>query len=448
MHADQSHSQSGSTRRRFLGSSAVAAAGLAAARPSRAAAADTLALEGGKPAVSFPKDRHVEAARWPLFGPEEKKLVMEALELNSSTVYLELVLFENAWQEYYQVPHVKTHFNGTSALTSMFFALDLPPGSEIMVPTYTFFGAILPMRFFGLVPIFIDIDPKTACFDLQHAARELTPRTKALLPMHSWGNPCDMDQICDFAKEKGLIVLEDVAHAHGARLKGKLLGTWSEMSIFSFQATKPLPGIEGGMGMYQSREHYERAATFGHYKAPPTFPEDSPYRKYEGTGLGLKLRMHPLTAALCRRQVEILDQRNDMISAQVRRLNDRLTRLPGIGEPYCRPDAKRVYYDRNMLYFDPSAAGFSRGTAIKALQAEGVHANSGSYPCQHKYAVYSEAKWWHHAPKIPAVLPGSEQVNARALYLPLFTSEVPELVDQYIKAFEKVWAHRGQLAKA
>ena len=80
-------------------------------------------------------------------------------------------------------------------------------------------------------------------------------------------------------------MLEDAAHAHGASMQGKKMGTWGDMAIFSFQATKPLPSIEGGMGTYQKREHYERAAVFGEYKDPATLPKDSPYRKYEGTGL-------------------------------------------------------------------------------------------------------------------------------------------------------------------
>jgi dTDP-4-amino-4,6-dideoxygalactose transaminase len=220
------------------------------------------------------------------------------------------------------------------------------------------------------------------------------------------------------------------------------------MSIFSFQATKPLPGIEAGMGTYKQRAHYERASVFGDYKAPPLLPGDSPYRKYVGTGLGLKLRMHPLAAALCRKQLETLDERNAAIKAQVRRLNDRLTALPGILEPVCRKDCDRVYYSSNVVFFDEAKAGFSRSAALKALQAEGVRASAGDYPCQHKYAVYSEPGWWHHPPKVPAALPGSEQVNARAMNLPLFTRDVPELVDQYVRAFEKVWAHRQQLAKA
>ena len=107
---------------------------------------------------------------------------------------------------------------------------------------------------------------------------------------------------------------------------------------------------------------------------------------------------------------------------------------------------KRIYYAHNMLFLDEAQAGMSREACVKALQAEGVQAKANSYTLQHKLALYAEAQWWHHGPVIPE-LPGSEQANRTAIALPMFTSEVPELVDQYAKAFEKVWAHRKELGK-
>jgi dTDP-4-amino-4,6-dideoxygalactose transaminase len=353
---------------------------------------------------------------------------------------------EKEWKEHFQVPYVRAYCNGTSALTTMFFALDLPPGSEIMVPSYTFFATITPMRFFGLVPVFVDINPRTLNFDVEDAKRRLTPNTKALLPVHWIGLPCEMDHICDFAKEKGLIVLEDACHAHGASMQGKFMGSWGRMAAFSFQATKPLPAIEGGMAVYQQWEDFERGSTLGHYDKPQSFPADSPYRKYQGSGLGLKLRMHPMAAVLARCQLRGLDERNALYAAQVRRLNDRLRHLPGLYEPPARLDMKRIYYAYNMLFLDEAQAGMSREQCVKALRAEGVQAKAHTYPLQHKLALYAEAKWWHHAPVIPE-LPGSEQANRTAIGLPMFTCEVPELVDQYAKAFEKVWAHRQELGK-
>ena len=128
----------------------------------------------------------------------------------------------------------------------------------------------------------------------------------------------------------------------------------------------------------------------------------------------------------------------------MRRLNDRLVQLPGLSEQTVRDDVKRDYYSGNMLFIDESEAGMSRDVAVKALQAEGVRAAAYVYRLQHKCEVYTESQWWHHLPEIPE-LPGTEQVNRTAIRLPLFRIEVPELVDQYIHAFEKVWARRKQL---
>ena len=201
------------------------------------------------------------------------------------------------------------------------------------------------------------------------------------------------------------------------------------------------------MAVYQEREDYERGSTLGHYDKPQSYPADSPYRKYQGSGLGLKLRMHPMAAVLARCQLRGIEERNSKAAAQVRRLNDRIVHLPGLYEQAARPDMKRIYYAENMFFLNEAEAGMSREACVKALQAEGAQARAHTYTLQHKLPLYAEAQWWHHAPVIPE-LPGSEQANRTAIALPLFTSEVPELVDQYAKAFEKVWAHRRELGKS
>lgn len=431
----------GNTRRTFVKSGGAALALGAAGLHAQ----EKLALSGGPKTVTFSPAKVTALTQWPRYGAAEKKALHDLID--NRKFYEELPLFEKEWQDYTGASFVKAHMNGTSALTSMFFALDLPPGSEIMVPSYTFFATCLSMRFFGYVPIFIDIDPQTACFDLDDAKRKLTKNTRAILPMHSWGLPCEMDKICDYAKEKGLVVLEDAAHAHGASMQGKKMGTWGAMGIYSFQTSKVMPSIEGGMGMYQTREYFERAAAFGHYEDPPKFPASSPIRAYEGTGFGQKYRMHPLAAAVARQQLRGLDERNAVVAKNVRRLNQRLIELPGLSEPRCRPDQVRAYYNASMLLLDSKKAGFSRDALIKALRAEGVRASTWIYPEQHKLKIYAEAKWWHHAPNVPESLPGTEWVNANHIFLPLIHGEAPELIDQYVKAFEKVWAHRSELAR-
>jgi dTDP-4-amino-4,6-dideoxygalactose transaminase len=304
------------------------------------------------------------------------------------------------------------------------------------------------MRFFGLVPVWVDVNPRTFNIDVEDCKRRMTKNTRAIMPVHWFGLPCDMDQICDFAKEKGLEVVEDASHAHGASLKGRYTGTWGRMSGFSLQASKPLPAIEAGIGIYQNRRDYERAASYGHWDASKLCSPDSPYLKYQTTGLGCKLRIHPIAAILAKIQLKHLSERNAAGAAQVKRLNDQLTQLPGLSAPYVRPDCQRVYYNRNFLLFDEAKAGMSRAACLKALRAEGVHvgAYSGLGKLLHTYAIFQEPQWWHHLPAVPDKMPGCQQARDTGIQVPYLTCDAPELVEQYVRAFEKVWAHRNDLA--
>ena len=410
-----------------------------------AMAAAALAADGGPPAVTMPAATHNALTRWPRYGTDEKKALIDLID--SNRFYQEIALLEQETRAHTGAAFAKAHCNGTSALMSAFFAMDLPPGSEVLAPSYTASASIVPMRFFGLVPVFVDIDPRTACFDLNHAARVITPATKAVVPMHAWGLPCDIDEITAFAGKHGLIVLEDAAQAEGASLNGRPVGTWGEMGVFSYQMSKVLPAVEGGMGLYKSREHYERATAFGNYDLPAGFPADSAYRKYHDTGFGPKFRIHPMAAALARRQLTGLNERNALVVKQVRALNDRITQLPGLSDQRRRTGMQRVHWASNILFFDEAKAGFSKAALLAALQAEGVRASAAPYPEQHQFAIYREAKWWHHAPRVPDVLPGCAQVNKSAIRVPLFTEEASELIEQYARAFEKVWARGGKLAK-
>jgi len=125
------------------------------------------------------------------------------------------------------------------------------------------------------------------------------------------------------------------------------------------------------------------------------------------------------------------------VDGQLQKLNRRLSELPGVSYPHTRPDAKRVYWASNMIFIDEKKAGAPKVELLKALRAEGVQASPGAYDEQHRYKLYSEAKWWHHPVVIPQDLHGTTQVNAQAVRLPVFHDEASELIEQYAQALRR-----------
>ena len=198
------------------------------------------------------------------------------------------------------------------------------------------------------------------------------------------------------------------------------------------------------MGNYQNKEDYERASILGHYHFANRFSEGSKYSKYK-YGLGMKLRMHPIASVLAKCQLDKLDKYNAIKGAQIRQLNDSITKLPGLYEQQNRQDVTRVHYLSIRFLLNETEAGMSRDACVKALRAEGVHAGAAGAQFLGKDPIFHEAKWWHHMPVVADKYPGVAEVNKRGISLPLFTKEMPELNEQYIKAFEKVWAHRKEL---
>ena len=144
----------------------------------------------------------------------------------------------------------------------------------------------------------------------------------------------------------------------------------------------------------------------------------------------------------------MLDKRNGVLKAQVRKLNDRITKLPGLYEQQNRPDVDRVYYSSNRFLLNETEAGMSSDACVKALRAEGVSAGAAGAQFLCDNPIFHEAEWWHHMPVIADKFPGAAEVDRRGISLPFFTKEMPELNEQYIKAFEKVWANRKELGKS
>ena len=171
-------------------------------------------------------------------------------------------------------------------------------------------------------------------------------------------------------------------------------------------------------------------------------------RAYEGTGFGQKYRMHPLAAALARQQLKRLDSSIGLVDKNVKAMNQHLDQLEGITEPRCRPDQQA-----GLLQRQHAAHRFQESSVSPAMPSsrrsrpKAWRCRFWDYPEQHKLKIYSEAKWWHHPPTIPPSMPGNAYINANHIFLPAFYGDAPELIEQYVKAFQKVWAHRAELAR-
>ncbi|MGH2371275.1 MAG: DegT/DnrJ/EryC1/StrS family aminotransferase, partial [Chloroflexota bacterium] len=281
------------------------------------ATAEQLAILGGTPAITLDQ---TEAARWPIVEAEEVAAVQEVLTGGQWSIAAGVREFEAEFAAYHGVRYALSTNNGTAALHAAFFALGLGPGDEVISPSATYWATAMPVLNVGAIPVFADVDPETMCIDPADVERKITPRTKAVVVMHSGGMPCEMDAILAIARRHDLRVVEDASHAHGATYKGAKIGTFSDVAAFSLQTSKLCPSGEGGMLLTDDDRLLRRATALGHYERlgrRPTLAtgheegaEEDEYDRFRHTSFGYKYRISPLHAALGRVALAKLDERN------------------------------------------------------------------------------------------------------------------------------------------
>ncbi|MDH2397397.1 aminotransferase class V-fold PLP-dependent enzyme [Providencia rettgeri] len=215
---------------------------------------------------------------------------------------------ESTFKEIFDVENAIAVNSGTTALFSMFYGAGIGRGDEVIVPSYTFFATCSPLHQLGAELKFADcgdngnVDPKSV-------EALISDKTKAVIITHMWGIPCDMDELIDICERHEILLLEDSSHAHGATWDGKLIGSFSDGSAWSFQGKKILTSGEGGFFATKHREFYERAVLVGHFnkRAKKEVNTDS-LRDFAITGTGLNLRMHPLGASVVMPQMLNFEQ--------------------------------------------------------------------------------------------------------------------------------------------
>lgn len=362
---------------------------------------------------------------------------------------------EEQWSESFGVPFALSRVNGSAALHSALFAAGVGPGDEVIVQSYAWIATVGCILAAGAVPVFADIDCRTFTLDPADVERRITPRTKVILALHLWGHAAEMDALEVIAERHGLCLIEDASHAHGGNYRGKRLGAIGDIGCFSLQASKAVPAGEGGMMLTRRRDYYERALLLA--QSPERLnlhleiPENRAFRE---TGFGaFKYRINPLNALIGFSQMQYLDERNRIRTANMNYLTERLRGVAGIEPPYTAPYVDRGgFYGYRILYKSGELDGLPLRIFLDALRAEGVPAEAERYPMLHLTPMYTDhnppgRNWpWSYSVESAQVryragdLPVTEAVYPRLIAIPSHDRVIPcqDLFDEYAEAFRKV----------
>jgi len=249
---------------------------------------------------------HKKLSRLPIAEPnlcgKELDYVIDAVIstwISSTGKYI--LEFEDRFSKYCGVQYGVATSNGTTALHLALTALGIGIGDEVIVPDITFAATINAVLYTGATPVIVDIEQDSWCIDPKEIKRALSPKTKAIIPVHIYGQPCDMEQIMQIARENDLYVVEDCAEAHGAEYKGKKVGSFGDISCFSFFGNKVITTGEGGMCITNNKEYAERMKLYRDHGM-------SKDKKYYHEVVGFNYRMTNIQAAIGVAQLEKIDE--------------------------------------------------------------------------------------------------------------------------------------------
>jgi dTDP-4-amino-4,6-dideoxygalactose transaminase len=420
-----------------------------------------LALLGGPKAVTAdPEDMFT----WPIITREDEEAALDVLRRGAMSGTDVTKQFEDDFKAWLGVDYALAFNNGTASLQAAMFGCGVGVGDEVICPSITYWASGLPALSLGATVVFADIDPVTLCLDPNDIEHRISDRTKAIVVVHYFGYPADMDPIMAIARKYGIKVIEDVSHAHGGVYKGQKLGTIGHVGAMSLMSGKALAVGEGGMLVTNDREIYERALAFGHYERYGQHIRTESLRPYIGLPLGgYKYRMHQVSSAVGRVQLKHYDARHAEIAKAMNYFWDLLEGVPGLRAH--RPEKgsgsmNGGWYAARGRYIPEELGGLSVTRFCEAVRAERV---ADCYPgCNlplHRHPLFREADVYGHGRPtriahafrdvraLDAHLPVSETIAAKLYTVPWFKHYRPEIIEQYAAAYRKVAENAHKLLK-
>ncbi|MGW5740631.1 aminotransferase class I/II-fold pyridoxal phosphate-dependent enzyme [Amycolatopsis sp. NPDC003861] len=349
--------------------------------------------------------RKLEFPVWPQYGDEERAGLHRALEQGQwwRMGGSEVDAFEREFAEYHAAEHALAVTNGTHALELALQVLGVTPGSEVVVPAFTFISSSQAAQRLGAVAVPVDVDPGTYNIDVAAAAAAITAKTSAIMPVHMAGLVADMDALAKLSADSGVPLLQDAAHAHGARWRNRKLGDLDSVAAFSFQNGKLMTAGEGGAVLFGDAERYET----GFVRHSCGRPRGD--RGYFHRTSGSNFRMNEFSAAVLRAQLARLDEQIAVREQRWQVLSGLLGGIDGVV-----PQAGDDRCDRNPHYMAmfrlPGVTERRRAEIVEALIARGIPAFVGFR------AVYrTDAFWETGAPDLPVDELARRCPNAEAL---------------------------------
>jgi len=333
-------------------------------------AKNELAIFGGSKSITSPV---VEA--WKKIDHNVKSAVCRLMDAGISTIPVGggvIGEFEAAFASMTSSRYALAMNSGTSTLHSAYVSVGVGPGTEVIVPAYTWHATVTPVLHCAATPIFCDIDPRTLTISPEEIERKISPRTRAICVVHVWGNVCDMGAILRIADRHHLPVIEDCSHAHGASWQGRKVGSMGAVGCFSCQGPKAVSGGELGVVVTNDPDLYDKMVLLGHF-GRKKIGSSKAILSVGDMSLGAKYRAHAWAVAMANEDLKRLPELNSKRGKNYQILCDGLRECPGLELIDTLPGVERGGYLEFKFKLSPEALKIAtRERIVEAMHAEGI----------------------------------------------------------------------------